>query len=78
MVASKEGKSGVINEANQMVIPFSYKRLELLYKPLAFQVPQGVPLEDLRLLAIREDGQAGLLNGKGEVIFPFARTATSK
>lgn len=71
MVASKEGKFGVINEANQVVIPFSYKRLELLYKPQAFQVPPGVPLEDLRLLATREDGQAGLLNGKGEVIFPF-------
>jgi hypothetical protein len=71
MVASKEGKFGVINEANQTVIPFSYKRLELLYKPQAFQVPQGVPLEDLRLLATLENGHAGLINGKGEVIFPF-------
>jgi hypothetical protein len=71
MVASKEGKFGVINEANQIVIPFSYKRLELLYKPQAFQVPPGVPLEDLRLLATQENGQAGLLNGKGQVIYPF-------
>ncbi len=71
MVASKEGKFGVINEANQIVIPFSYKRLELLYKPQAFQVPRGVPLEDLRLLAVLENGHAGLINGKGEVIFPF-------
>jgi len=71
MVASKEGKFGVINEANKVVIPFSYKRLELLYKPLAFQVPKAVPLEDLRLLATREDGQCGLLNGKGELVFPF-------
>jgi hypothetical protein len=71
MVASKEGKFGVINEANQAVIPFSYKRLELLYKPQAFLVPKGVPLEDLRLMATRDDGYVGLLNGKGEVIFPF-------
>jgi hypothetical protein len=71
MVASKEGKFGVINEDNHVVIPFSYKRLELLYKPQAFQVPQGVPLEDLRLLATLENGHAGLINGKGEVIFPF-------
>lgn len=71
MVASKAGRFGVINEANEVVIPFSYKRLELLYKPLAFQVPKGVPLEDLRLLATREDGQSGLINGKGETVFPF-------
>ncbi|MBE2206637.1 MAG: WG repeat-containing protein [Saprospiraceae bacterium] len=71
MVASKEGKFGVINETNKAVIPFEYKRLELLYKPLAFQVPKGVPLEDLRLLATRDDGQSGLLNGKGELVFPF-------
>jgi hypothetical protein len=71
MVASKEGKFGVINEANQIVIPFSYKRLELLYKPQAFQVPRGVPLEDLRLLAVLENGHAGLINGKGEAVFPF-------
>lgn len=71
MVASKEGKFGVINEANNIVIPFTYKQLELLYKPLTFQVPIGVPLEELRLLATREDGHKGLINGKGEVIFPF-------
>lgn len=71
MVASRDGQFGVINEANKVVIPFSYKRLELLYKPQAFQVPRSVPLEDLRLLAVMENGHAGLINGKGEVVFPF-------
>lgn len=71
IVASKGGRFGVVNEANVAVIPFSYKRIELLYKPQAFQVPKGVPLEDLRLVATRDDGHVGLLNGKGEVVFPF-------
>ena len=74
MLASKEGKMGVINEANTVVIPFEYKQLDLIYVNRGSQIPKGVPLESLRLLAKKEDGSVGILSGEGEIIAPFRQT----
>lgn len=71
MIASKDGKKGVINEANQVVIPFQYERLDLLYKNTASQIPKGVPLDDLRLIAYQDQNHVGIINGRGAIIFPF-------
>ena len=71
MIATKGGKTGVVNEANAVVIPFEYKQLDLLYKNPQDPAPPGVRLEELRLVARKEDGSVGIINGRGKVIAPF-------
>ena len=71
MLAKKDGKAGVINEGNQVVLPFEYERLELLYNNGVCEVPRGVALEDMRLLARKPDGLVGIINGRGKILSPF-------
>lgn len=73
MIAYKDGKNGVINEANDIIIPFEYKQLDLLYVNRSSKIPKGISLGDLRLLA-KKEGEAGIINGRGEEIFPFKKT----
>lgn len=71
MIANKGGKEGVINEANEPIIPFEYKSLDILYRSQVGQVPKGVPLTELRLLARKDGNLWGILDGYGQVVFPF-------
>ncbi|MEO0007546.1 MAG: hypothetical protein RJA20_1742 [Bacteroidota bacterium] len=71
MIATKGDKTGIINEANEVVIPFIYKNLELLYRNPLDPAPMGVRLEDLRLIARKEDDSAGIIDGRGKVVAPF-------
>ena len=71
MIATKGNKTGVINEANAVVIPFIYKNLELLYRNPQDPAPKGVRLEELRLIARKEEDLVGIIDGRGKVVAPF-------
>jgi hypothetical protein len=78
MIAKKNSKTGVINEANEIVIPFEYENIQLLYVNHPAQKPKGVNLEDLRLLATKADNRTGIINGKGQIKFPFRECRLSE
>jgi hypothetical protein len=78
MIAVKEGMSGVVNEANEVVIPFDYQFLEVIYRDRGAEIPKGVSLEDLRILARFEGDKVGILNGRGEVVSPFRQARLSQ
>lgn len=71
MIATKGDKTGVINEANAVVIPFDYKNLELLYRNPQDPAPKGVRLEELRLIARKENDLVGMIDGRGKIVAPF-------
>lgn len=74
MIAEKNGFKGVINEVEKEIIPFSYTRLELIYKNDGSAPPPGVRLKDLRLLAYQNENMVGIVNGLGETVAPFRNT----
>ncbi len=73
MLATKEGKSGVVNEANEVVIPFEYNHLEIIYIQDYTKIPD-VTLTEMRLLAKKAD-KIGIIDGLGHVISPLVEAS---
>lgn len=67
---------GAVNDFGETLLPFEYARLEMLYTGLATQIPLGVPPGEMRILASKDSKHAAILDGRGNVVFPwrYART----
>ena len=73
-ILSRDNHYGVVNDFDEVVIPFEFQRLEVLYTGMATQVPKGVHLRNIRLLASKEGKYFGILDGTGKVVFPYRFT----
>ncbi|MBR9923280.1 MAG: WG repeat-containing protein [Bacteroidetes bacterium] len=72
MIAVKDGLTGVINEANKVIIPFEYYSLQIIFTNYFNHIPDpSVSRDELRLVAQKEKGQYGIIDGNGRVISPF-------
>lgn len=72
MIAAIDGKHGVVNEANEVIIPFEYYSLQIIYADHAARIPgPEVQRDELRLIAQQEKGQVGIIDGNGQVVSPF-------
>jgi len=70
-ILSRSSQYGAVDDYNEVIIPFEFQRLEVLYSGVATQVPQGVHPRKLRLLASRDGKHFGILDGTGKLVFPY-------
>jgi hypothetical protein len=73
-ILSRDNHYGAVNDFDEVVIPFEFQRLEILYTGMATQVPKGVHPRNIRLLASRDGKKFGILDGAGKVVFPYRFT----
>ena len=71
---SRDNHYGAVNDFDEVMIPFEFQRLEILYTGLATQAPSGVHPRNMRLLASKEGKSFGILDGMGKVVFPYRLT----
>lgn len=70
----RDNHYGAVNDFDEVMIPFEFQRLEVLYTGMATQVPKGVHPRNIRLLASKEGKYFGILDGMGKEVFPYRFT----